>query len=315
MPTILIILSLVIGVSGGTSLVATQAQPGDVLFPVKVNINEEVRGFLTLTSQGKAEWDVARAERRLEEVEELAADGMLTADARAQVETNFKAHAGRVQERIDSLTANGNIAAAASVSARLTSSLDAHAEILKRLAAKEADSRADLNAMLAVVHAEQVGADAAEEKSENAISADANVITEAAVEGKAGAAEKKIEATKELLADMEGVLKAEVIAEAKAELQAAEAAFAQGNAQLEAKSFSAAFLSFQEAQRIAQESKVLLEARKNLNLDVMLDARAESHVDGDTDDDDEDEDEEKDDDEDARAKVTGILNGNTKLSF
>lgn len=307
MPTILIVIALALGVSGGTSLIATQAKPGDILFPVKVNINEEARGLLTFSSNAKAEWEVGRAERRLAEFEELAADNELSADARAQVEANFKAHAERVQERIDALMEKGDVAGAANISARLATSLDAHARILEKLAASDATARADITAVLALVHDEHAKADAADEDAEKSISIRADVIGEAAAEGKEGAAGNKIDETQTLLAEMRGKLTADVIASAETRLETAEAAFLQGKAQLESKTYSAAFLSFQEAQRVAQESKLLLEARKNLNLDVSLSGSAATTV--------HDDEENAGEDKENKLNVQGAMQGASKLKL
>src|SRR3989338_6897994 len=48
MPIVLII-ALVFG--GSASFAAEQALPGDTLYPVKVNVNEEVRGLLAFTPE------------------------------------------------------------------------------------------------------------------------------------------------------------------------------------------------------------------------------------------------------------------------
>src|SRR3989338_6446139 len=45
--TIALIIALLIG--GGTSFAAEGAVPGDVLYPVKVNINEEIRGVVAFS--------------------------------------------------------------------------------------------------------------------------------------------------------------------------------------------------------------------------------------------------------------------------
>src|SRR6185436_14919248 len=51
---------LLIVAGAGTSFGAEGALPGDLLYPVKVKVNEEVRGALTLSSESKAEWQTTR---------------------------------------------------------------------------------------------------------------------------------------------------------------------------------------------------------------------------------------------------------------
>ena len=51
---------------------AEDALPGDTLYPIKVRINEEVRGALSSSPYAKIEWETERMERRLAETQVLA---------------------------------------------------------------------------------------------------------------------------------------------------------------------------------------------------------------------------------------------------
>ena len=68
----IVILGLLLG--GSVSFAAENALPGDALFPIKVNVNEKIRGAVAVTSKAKSEWDVRLVERRIEEVEKIAKD-------------------------------------------------------------------------------------------------------------------------------------------------------------------------------------------------------------------------------------------------
>src|SRR3989344_5060788 len=96
-----ILIAILIALGGGVSFAAEKALPGDALYPVKVNVTEQVRGFATLDARAKVEWEATLAERRLKEAEDLAAEGKLDSETRARLEANFKAHADRVQLRIE----------------------------------------------------------------------------------------------------------------------------------------------------------------------------------------------------------------------
>src|SRR3989344_5959660 len=72
---IFIVLALLLG--GGVTFGAERALPGDALYPVKIHINEQVRGFAIVTSEGRANWESNVASRRLEEAEKLAAQSKL----------------------------------------------------------------------------------------------------------------------------------------------------------------------------------------------------------------------------------------------
>ena len=60
--------------SGATSALAEFAFPGDVLYPVKTNVNEQVLGWFARNPQSQAEWQLSLAERRLKEVKYIAHD-------------------------------------------------------------------------------------------------------------------------------------------------------------------------------------------------------------------------------------------------
>ncbi|MDO8604530.1 MAG: hypothetical protein Q7K40_04030 [bacterium] len=95
---ILVIVGLLMG--GSVSFAAEQTVPGDVLFPVKVHVNERARGAVAITPKAKAEWDVRLVERRLLEVEKLAADTSAPSETKAIAEKNFKDYSERVKNRI-----------------------------------------------------------------------------------------------------------------------------------------------------------------------------------------------------------------------
>ena len=75
---IIIIVALLLG-GGGTSFAAQSSLPGDVLYPVKIHVNEAVRSSLTFSTASKASLETELAEARLKETEELAAEGKMNA--------------------------------------------------------------------------------------------------------------------------------------------------------------------------------------------------------------------------------------------
>ena len=83
---------LIVMVSGGTVAAAETSLPGDILYPVKVHVTEEVRVALAPTPKARAAIAVERAERRLEEAATLALSGKLTDEVRAEIDANFERH-------------------------------------------------------------------------------------------------------------------------------------------------------------------------------------------------------------------------------
>src|SRR3989344_7018632 len=87
MPTIAILLMLFLG--GGASLAANSALPGDVLYPIKLNVNEKIEAALAFGAEADAKVEAKHAERRLEEAEELAVSGQIDAETKAEIEARF----------------------------------------------------------------------------------------------------------------------------------------------------------------------------------------------------------------------------------
>ncbi|MEK7148719.1 MAG: DUF5667 domain-containing protein [Patescibacteria group bacterium] len=96
--SILVIIGLLLG--GSVSFAAEKTVPGDVFYPVKIHINEQVRGVVAVTPKAKADWDVRKAERRLEEVEKLALTPDVSQEVKIAAEENFNASTNKVEERI-----------------------------------------------------------------------------------------------------------------------------------------------------------------------------------------------------------------------
>lgn len=134
-PVFALLLALSMGV--GTTYASESALPGDVLYPVKIYVTEEIRGIVAITPEESAQWEVERAKRRLDEASKLVARGTYNAELRAGLETNFTESVDRAQKRILVLTSSGNDDAAFEMSSRFESALRAHQEIFNRLHEKE----------------------------------------------------------------------------------------------------------------------------------------------------------------------------------
>ena len=131
-----LIVALIIALSGGTAAAASTSLPGDALYPVKVNVSEKVASAFRFSDEGKAEFKLRLAERRLEEAEKLAVEGKLDANIVSNIETHFDSQEQRMQEIIKRLEANGKVEAATRLSSNLEAMLNAHDEIIAKLNAK-----------------------------------------------------------------------------------------------------------------------------------------------------------------------------------
>ncbi len=306
-----IFLSIVLLLSGtaGITLASQNSLPGEMLYPIKLR-SEDVRSVLALSTQSKAELEVNFAENRLEEAEELSNETKLDTEIRSNLENNFELHANRVEEHAKAL-ALVDAKAAADISANLEASLRAHDRILSRIAlVQEGTVKPEVKSLLLKIRSEARSASQNRQEGENEVNVDADV--QAAAEGRLNAAENKVNEVKAYITRVQNSIGEEATADAEARLQIAQNLIISGKAKIEAKAYSDAFRLFGQAHQVAQEAKLLLQAKKNLNVDVKfkLDAKSKQEVAVDHDEEDE---EQGDDNAGSSQQIRG--GGGVKLNL
>ena len=249
---------VVLLLSGGVSLAAEKALPGEFLYPVKVNFNEEMRALWAISATAKANLDTELATRRLEEAEKLSAQAKLSPQVRVQLETKFQAHVERVKTQVAKV-ASQDTEAAAAVTADFEASLKAHNQILTELSGTNKRQAQELQPILVKVMVEQQVASDERVKADKKTAARADV--EAVAEGRREAAKNKIEEVEGFIQKQTERSGVEVMARAKARLAQARKLFAEGEAKLFAEDYNAAFKLFGQAHTTAQEAKLLARAR------------------------------------------------------
>lgn len=265
-----IILVLAILVGGGTSLAAEQALPGDPLYPIKISVNENMRSWLAFSDEARASLEAKLAEKRLEEAEKLAARNELDEAVRIKIEQNFQAHADRVEQRIAQFESR-NHPKAAEVHAHFQTSLEAHAKIIDNIGTSlDGQVEVQLNKLAVHVKKEHNDADENRLKQERKVQSETGANVEGAAAGKFKAATNKIEEATKFLENNKDKFDAESVAKAEARLQLATDTLTNGQTQLEAKHYGEAFLLFQRAHNIAQEVKLLLNAKEKFEPTITL---------------------------------------------
>lgn len=132
---------------------AERAVPGDVLYPVKVRFNEEVRSSLTLSPYQQVEWETERVERRLAEARLLANEGKLTEAIEAEVAEAVKHHSDAAQAGLARLReTDSEEAAIAELS--FASALEVESEVLETETERQQAAGASTTAQLAATIAD-----------------------------------------------------------------------------------------------------------------------------------------------------------------
>ncbi len=120
-------------------VLAEKALPGELLYPVKIRFNEEVRGAMVSTPYEKIEWETERLERRLAEANLLADAGKLTPDVEAEVVRAVTEHSDAAKQGIEDMRVNDSDDAAFAEIA-LSSALEVQSEVLTKRDSAKADS-------------------------------------------------------------------------------------------------------------------------------------------------------------------------------
>jgi hypothetical protein len=154
MPFIAIALVLTATLGGAVSVASQNALPGDALYGFKVGVNENIQSSLAFDDKSKADFNIAKAEIRLEEAAKLSSEGRLDANAQARIEQNFEAHAKNTATLIAKLQEKGDYAIAADVAARFQASVAKQASALAQAkASANAEGETTLTILVNRVHA------------------------------------------------------------------------------------------------------------------------------------------------------------------
>lgn len=121
---------LVISGAGGVSLAAEGAVPGEVLYPVKIHVNETVRSVLTTRPDQKVAWEAERVERRIREAETLAARGELTEEHSVTLAESVEKHSQALATSMRILEAEGDALALVDAGVDASLILEGHDDVL-----------------------------------------------------------------------------------------------------------------------------------------------------------------------------------------
>lgn len=138
--------------SGSLSYAAENAVPGDVLYPVKVSVNEPVRDVLMTSPESQATWEAEKAERRLKEAEIINSRAEMTAEKQAQIQDRFRRHARMLRTRM----ANVPAPVAIDIAQRFEARLRAHGNALEKMNSTHPERASRLQNLLADVMDERM---------------------------------------------------------------------------------------------------------------------------------------------------------------
>ncbi len=113
----------------GSSFAAQNSLPGDILYPIKVNILEEVKSIF-LPSSLRPEYEILRTQTRIDEVKKLAEQDRLSDDVKASVAARIDGHISVVKKDISDLQQKGDLKQVLAISNNLESALDQSQDVI-----------------------------------------------------------------------------------------------------------------------------------------------------------------------------------------
>lgn len=117
--------------STGVSFAAENTLPGDILYPVKIHVTEEVRSALTVGSTAKVKWEKDRVVKRVVETEKLIKNKALTPERKKEAEAAIKQQIQNFSDVANSEKLNP--VAVIDATSDLEPTLKAHQEVLLAL--------------------------------------------------------------------------------------------------------------------------------------------------------------------------------------
>ncbi len=256
---------LTLGMGIGTTYAADTALPGDVLYPVKIYINEEVRGLVAISDEDRAQWAVDRAQRRLDEASRLVALGALNSEIRAGIESDFSQSFDRVQKRILVLTSSGNDDVAFEMSSRFESALRAHQEVFTRLKEKEQKvNKKEIDSLLKEVdrqveHARTVRVTFEVKDTKR---------NQASVDKKIALLKAELANGRAYIAEQSVSLSAQSKVRVEAALLRADTLITQSQDAINSNDLTRSFISLQSASRELMQAKMLVHSLVDLSIDA-----------------------------------------------
>ncbi len=118
-------------VTGGLSAFAEMALPGDLLYPVKTKVTEQVQVALLSTPEEKATAEAILATKRLEEIETLALTGKLDQLKAELAAEDFNSHVHKFEQHLDELQANKEFSVVTRIGIFFQTRIAVHAAVLK----------------------------------------------------------------------------------------------------------------------------------------------------------------------------------------
>ena len=261
-----IALAIFLAISGGVSYAANDALPGEVLYPFKVNVNEEVKATFIFDGEKKADWEIERYTRRLNEVIELSNKNELNNEQKIKLQSNLDKHQERIEKLVSKKKEQGDIIAAVSIQSSLEARLEAYQKVFANW------EKNDLESLLEKVSSDQLVTIQARADSQMEFSSNTNDMHEEFVKN-------YLETVKQDFNKAEARVRESLSAEqsktnlyVQTRLKIANSLIVEAEAQYNQNTYREAYLILQKAHKVIKEALALLNINNILPFDLNIGA-------------------------------------------
>ncbi len=271
-------------IGAGTSYAAGGALPGEVLYPVKIHVNERVQGALAVSDVAQVEWSAQQTERRLEEAEVLAAKGELNDESSSIITAQLDASAMKFNTRVAKLAEESDSEdVAGDAQSDFDASLVAHERVLAALGNRIPKVQKAITPILSSVRG-RVASNGRLAKGDAAPTIMMMATSEASVPSakkessgnkevamrKKQQAEARLKEVRALAAGAKGTIASSTFSYLHTEASSTQQTIFNGDKNADEGNYEQALQSYQEAIRVSTEAKAGLNAEIHIRQSVHL---------------------------------------------
>ena len=124
---------LFILVTSGTLFAAKSSLPGDILYPIKINVSEKLESFVALGKKAQIDVQVGQTISRLEEAEVLSNQNRLDEKKKTKIRDNFVSKSAEISRQVSELRGKGDTKNATEIDNKFVKSLEKHRSIISKI--------------------------------------------------------------------------------------------------------------------------------------------------------------------------------------
>ena len=124
---------LIIIIAGAGIAGAENSLPGDLLYPIKTEINEKVRERLAISETAKTGYETGRIERRLEESEQLMLKGSIDKAAENLAKENLTQKIDFIKNKLETVKNEDGLEKAEEITSRIETVINAHESVIENI--------------------------------------------------------------------------------------------------------------------------------------------------------------------------------------